>query len=106
MKNKSADFVCYVESCGADIITITETWLTADDTAHRVEITPPGYKLLDQPRSGRVGGGTALLLRDNIDVNKIDAGERNSFEFSEWIIKTWILYITDYYYLFFNVHTL
>ena len=87
LKNKSAGFVCYVESCAADIITITETWLTADDTAHRVEITPPGNKLLDQPRSARVGGGTAMLLRDNIKVNKVDAGERNSFEFSEWIIK-------------------
>ena len=79
--------VCYVESCAADIITITETWLTTDDTAHRVEITPPGYKLLDQPRSGCVGGGTAMLLRDNINVNNVDVGERNSFEFSERIIK-------------------
>ena len=87
LKNKSANFVCYVESCAADVITITETWLTAEDTVHRVEITPPGYKLLDQPRSGRVGGGTAMLFRDNINVNKVDAGERNSFEFSEWIIK-------------------
>ena len=54
-ENKFADFVYYVESCPADIITTTENWLTADDTAHRVEITSPGYKLQDQPRSGRVG---------------------------------------------------
>ena len=27
------------------------------------------------------------MLRDNINVNKVDAGDRNSFEFSEWIIK-------------------
>lgn len=34
-----------------------------------------------------LGGGTALLFRDNINVNKFDGGERKSFEFSEWIIQ-------------------
>ena len=87
LRNKSADFVCYVGSSRADIVTITETWLTTDDTVHRVAITPPGYKLLDCPRSGRAGGGTALLVRDNIFVSKVDAGEQKSFEFSEWIVK-------------------
>ena len=87
LRNKSADFVCYVGSSRADIVTITETWLTTDDTVHRVAITPPGYKLLDCPRSGRAGGGNALLVRDNISVSMVDAGEQKSFEFSEWIVK-------------------
>ena len=31
------------------------------------------------------GGGTALLYRDSLHVKKIDAGEKESFEFLEWI---------------------
>ena len=57
IKNKSADFVCYVKSCAADIFAITETWFTDMDCAHRAEATPSGYKLYDHPRSGRIGGG-------------------------------------------------
>lgn len=87
LKNKCADFVCYVNSTEADIFAITETWLTDNDTAHRVEVTPPGYKLLDHPRSGHTGGGTALLFRENMSASKVDAGERKSFEFSEWIVE-------------------
>ena len=86
LKNKSADFVCYVKSCAADIFAITETWFTDMDCAHRAEATPPGYKLYDHPRFGRTGGGTALLCREGITVTKVAAGEKRSFEFSEWII--------------------
>jgi hypothetical protein len=45
----------------------------------RLQITLPGYKLLDHPRTERSGGGTALLFRDNITVHKVDCGERWSF---------------------------
>ena len=39
---------------------------------------------MQQDRPGRRGGGTGLLFQKNIDVKKIDSGERTSFEFSEW----------------------
>ena len=29
-----------------------------------------------------------MLFRENIDVSKIDAGEKTSFEFSEWSLNT------------------
>ena len=86
IKNKSADFVCYVKSCAADIFAITETWFTDMDCAHRAEATPLGYKLYDHPRSGRMGGGTALMCREGLTVTKVAAGEQRSFEFSEWVI--------------------
>ena len=31
IKNKSADFVCYASSTGADIFAITESWLSERD---------------------------------------------------------------------------
>jgi len=54
--------------------------------SHRADITLPGFKLFDQPRLGRTGGGLALLIKNEIDARKIDGGERRSFEFFEWIV--------------------
>ena len=45
IKSKSAVFLCYVKSCAADMFAITETWFTERDSAHRAEVTPPGYML-------------------------------------------------------------
>lgn len=87
VRNKSADLVSYVESSGADIFAVTETWLSEIDDACRAEITPPGYKLFDCTRSDRTGGGTALLIRENLHVSCVDAGERTSFEFSHWMVE-------------------
>lgn len=63
IKNNSAQFVDYVTSCKADLFALTETWLSKYDDAHRAEITPTGYKLIDLSRNDRRGGGTALLFR-------------------------------------------
>ena len=87
VRNKSADLVSYVESSGADIFAVTETWLSEIDDACRAEITPLGYKLFDHTRSDRCGGGTALLIRENLHASRIDAGERTSFEFSHWMVE-------------------
>ena len=65
LRNESGEFVCYVGSSSADIVAITETWLTANDTAHGITITLPGYKLLDCQRFGRAGERTALLVHGN-----------------------------------------
>ena len=67
--NKSALFVDYIIECEADLFAITETWSSDNDSAVCYEVTPPGYKLFHCPRSDRGGGGTALLFRDNINVN-------------------------------------
>ena len=56
------------------------------DVAHRVEATPPGFRLLDEPRKNRVGGGTALIFREHFHVTKIAGGEVDSFEYSEWSV--------------------
>ena len=74
VRDKSADLVSYVESSGADIFPVTETWLSEIDDACRAEITPPGYKLFDHTRSDRSGGGTALLKRENLHASRLDVG--------------------------------
>ena len=82
-KNKTADLFDYICDCKADFFAITETWLTTDDAAVRAELCPVGYKISDRPRTGRRGGGVALIYRDSLSVRRIDAGGKESFENSE-----------------------
>ena len=88
VKNKSADIVDYICDCKADLFAVTETWLSADDAAVRAELCPDGYKFIDHPRFGRHGGGTRLVYRSSLGIKKVDAEERASFEFSEWIVSS------------------
>lgn len=51
----------------------------------RLEFIPTEtHKFVQQDRQGRRRGRTGLLFKKNIDVKKIDSGERTSIEFSEW----------------------
>ena len=69
----------YAVNRTADLFALTQTWFTDMDVAHRVEATPPGFRLLDEPRKNRVGGGTALIFREHFHVTKIAGGEVDSF---------------------------
>ena len=78
------DLVCDLR---AELFTICESWLHDLDSAILSELTLPGYsKLYHCPRADRRGGGTALLYRDGLDVNKVFSAERSSFEVSEWLV--------------------
>ena len=88
IKNKSAEFVDYVTSSKADLFALTETWLSEIDDALRAEITPTGFKLIDHSRKNRRGGGTALLFRESLNVQKIAAKELRSFEYLELIVSS------------------
>ena len=90
IKSKSAALLDYIVACKADLFAITETWLTPLDVAAQLEIVPPGYSFVHRPRTGRVGGGLGLLYKYAIAVSKVEDGEKESFEFSEWRIATGI----------------
>ena len=78
------DLVCDLR---AELFTICESWLNDLDSAILSELTLPGYSTLYHcPRADRRDGGTALLYRDGLDVNKVFSAERSSFEVSEWLV--------------------
>jgi exonuclease III len=87
IKLKFAIFIEYVRDSDADLIALTETWLTVDDTAASLEIVPNGYKLINHPRVKCKGGRIALLHTDNFSVMNIKRVEESSFEISEQSIK-------------------
>lgn len=78
------DLVC---DSKADLFSVSETWLTDNDTAILSEITPQGYKLLHCPCSHRRGGGTAVIFKESINVGKVSVAGKGSFEVSEWLVN-------------------
>ena len=53
-----------------------------------MDYCPVGYVLADHSRTGCRGGGTALVYQNSLAVKKINAGEKTSFELSEWIVQS------------------
>ncbi len=60
VKSKSADLLDYVSTSRANIFVLTKTGFTELDTAHKIEIMPPGVKLKDHPQTSGLEGGTAI----------------------------------------------
>ena len=87
VKSKSASFIEYAHDSDADLIALTETWLTVDDTGASLEIVPNGYKLINHPQGKCKGGNIARLHRDNISVMNIKHVEKCSFAISELSTK-------------------
>ena len=67
------------ESLQSWFVCSDKTWLTADDTAAKLEIIPSGYKLMN----------VALLYKETISVSMIKHSDNksSSFEFSELSVK-------------------
>ena len=63
VKKKSEAIVEFVVDNDIDVLTLTETWLTCNDTVAAGDITPQGYALHHVPRYGRRGGGIGVLYK-------------------------------------------
>ena len=87
LRNKTDLFKECVLEDNLDICMVTETWFREDDSVKRINSKPMGYNLYDTIRQNKVGGGTALLVRNNIKVDILRTGETTKFEFSEYKIK-------------------
>ena len=85
MRNKAADFIDSIIFEKYDICLVTET-LLEDDDVKQTDATPSGYSFLHCPRSGRIGSGTGLVFRDYMKPKVLTAGNKRSFEFSEWLL--------------------
>ena len=88
IQNKSAQFVDYVTSCKADLFALTETWLSKNDDAHRAEITPTGFKLIDLSRTRSSRGWSGTFIQKNLNVQNIASKEHRSFGYLEFIVSS------------------
>jgi exonuclease III len=63
-----------------DVLGITETWLSTHSKVELKAVCPPGYTITHKPRSGRRGGGVAIIHRDTIHTTVKPTFEAKSFE--------------------------
>ena len=88
VRNKTGILQDYLCQEKIDLCVVTESWITHDQAAVRVECTPPGYSFTGHCRSGRKGGDIAVIHRSPILLTKITEGEKTSFEFAEYIVTS------------------
>ncbi|XP_062827975.1 uncharacterized protein LOC134296596 [Anolis carolinensis] len=69
--NKTATLSDFILNQAADLVCITETWIREGDNIPSHELTPPGFQIFQQPRSGGQGGGVAILSRDYFTIKAI-----------------------------------
>ena len=88
LKNKAAIFIDFICEYQPDLLAATETWFIDGESASKTQCTPGGYRFFDHSRSGRRGGGTGLLFKNNLMVTKVTGGEHQSFEYLEWKVTS------------------
>ncbi|PFX29714.1 putative RNA-directed DNA polymerase from transposon X-element [Stylophora pistillata] len=89
IRNKVETIIDHAVGNDIGICIFTETWLNDLDSVCIADLSRHGYLFKSFPRqSNRSGGGTGILFRDSFDATLLDGKEHNSFEFSEWILKT------------------
>ena len=89
VRNKVETIIDHAVGNDIGLCIFTETWLKDLDSVCIADLSRHGYLFKSFPRqSNRSGGGTGILFRDSFDASLVDGKEHDSFEFSEWILKT------------------
>ena len=87
IKNKEELVHSILEDNKVDIAVVTETWLNLSDTDRiwikASEIGKGDYCLSLCPRTGRRGGGVALINRKNLESKLLSQGELSTFQFGK-----------------------
>ena len=79
-RNKTLEINDLILEKNADLLFISETWLSKDDSDFTNEMLPNGYKILSQPRLTRSGGGVAIIYRPSLKVIPILISSCSTFE--------------------------
>ena len=76
-----ATVICnLIEENYIDILAITETWLSTNDSISTGRITPAGYQLLHVPRAHGTGGGVAVVCKSTFVTRQVDIPNAKTFE--------------------------
>ena len=79
-RNKTLEINDLILEKNADLLFISETWLSKDDSVFTNEMLPNGYNILPQPRLFRSGGGVAIIYRASLKVITIPISSCSTFE--------------------------
>ena len=68
--NKTALMKQFINDLDLDIGAITETWLKEVDEIGKAALKPGGYEILSSPSPIRLGGGIAVIYKEDLKVTK------------------------------------
>ena len=75
--NKTQSIKVEINNSNLDVCVLMETWLKPDDMLTAHQICPIGYKVNSILRTGRTGGGIALVHRADTNI-KLDKNDTKS----------------------------
>ena len=90
VKEKTTDVVNFIAEFKLEVLCITETWLRSDggDESVCVDMTPPGYKMVQSPRTTGRGGGVAVLYNAAFKSKRQKTTKYTSFDLVEVLLWT------------------
>ena len=66
--NKAAVMKQFINDLDLDVCAVTETWLKEGDEIGRVVLRPEGYEILSSPCPNRLGGGIAIIHKEDLKI--------------------------------------
>ena len=90
LKNKEQPLLHQLIDKDIDIMIVTETWLTKDDTIwlEACDLNKDTYRIHSAHRQNGRGGGLALIHRTTNNTKLIAHGQTRSFEYATWQLTT------------------
>ena len=87
--NKASVVNDFITENELDVMIITETWMTqTNENRVKAELLPNDFCILHRMRSGRRGGGIAVVHRNNIVVNGSNCSlQPSTFEYMKVLIS-------------------
>ena len=88
LKNKEQPLLHQLLEQDIDIMVVTETWLTKDDTIwlDTCDLNKDTYRIQSAHHQNSRGGGLALLHRSISDAKLVAKGQTRSLEFATWLL--------------------
>ena len=60
----------FINDLDLDVCAVTETWLKEGGEIGRVALRPEGYEILSSPHPNRLGGGIAIIHKEDNKITK------------------------------------
>ena len=79
-RNKMLEINDLILEKNADLLFLSEIWLSKDDSVFTNEMLPKGYDILSQPRLSRSAGGVAIIYRVSLKAIPIPISSCSTFE--------------------------
>ena len=95
MTSTNPQFICLFL---VEVVILTEIWLSDSDLDRTwlqyTVLNKVPYQMFTSNRTGRKGGGIALIAKSHLRVKQIGEGQLRSFQFCKWQVQVHHISVT------------